>query len=93
MLLLVTFPPGKQDADVTSTVKYREYLFQFTLLMLAGQLSDCAFRIPFYQQLSSKNSLLLPTWSTSWEGSKSSNQGWKFHDPLESISELLLARI
>lgn len=63
------------------------------LLMLAGQLSDGAFRIPFYQQLSSKNSSLLPTWSSSWEGSKSSNQGWKFHDPLASISELLLARI
>lgn len=38
------------------------------LLMLAGQLSDGALWIPFYQQLSSKNSSLLPTWSSSWWG-------------------------
>lgn len=49
------------------------------LLLLACQLSGGAFWIPFYQQLSSENSSLLPTWSSSWWGSKSSNQGWKFH--------------
>lgn len=34
----------------------------FGLLVLAGWLSYDAFRVPFYQQLSSKNSSLLPTW-------------------------------
>lgn len=50
------------------------YWFQ----LMGVDVSD-AFWIPFYQQLSSKNSSLLPTWSSSWWGSKSSNQGWEFH--------------
>lgn len=58
-----------------SAVKYLKLFFYLgylqlipvhVLLMLAGQLSDGAFWIPFYQQLSSKNSSLLPTWSSLW---------------------------
>lgn len=56
-------------SKISEALFYLEYLLLtpvHVLLMLAGQLSDGAFWIPFYQQLSSKNSSLLPTWSSSW---------------------------
>lgn len=62
-------------------------LLFLSLLRLAGEPGDGAFWIPFCQQLSSKNSSLLPTWSSCW-GSRRSNQGWKFHLPLVSILQL-----
>lgn len=47
---------------VTYLLAGKQFSFPFGLLVLAGWLSYDAFRIPFCQQLSSKNSSLLPTW-------------------------------
>lgn len=47
--------------------------------LVLGWLCEGAFRTPFYQQLSSKNSSLLPTWFLHGEVVSVSNQGWKLH--------------
>lgn len=62
---------------VTYLLAGKHFSFPFGLLVLAGWLSYDAFRILFCQQLSSKNSSLLPTWFL--HGEVVSNQGWKFH--------------